>query len=244
MSSHYLHLNDPETLEIPALDLPALPELIDPDWQEPVPVPSSGDIESMVPVEHRRIKTLPIYWHDGWEAARPDMHLRAGAMNGLIEAAEKLPERFGLAVMDAWRPLRLQQELYEVAYSNPDLPPGFVNPPSLDPTTPPPHLTGGTVDLTLTFDGHPLGLGTAFDDFTDAAYTRSFEDRPGKVRDLRRLLYHTMSSAGWVVLDNEWWHFEFGTRYWAALTGRPVRYGAADIVLRDRRPHTTHFRNV
>ncbi len=73
----------------------------------------------------------------------------------------------------------------------------------------------------------PLALGTGFDDFTDLAATRSIEATPGAAREMRRLLVHTMRAAGFVVLHCEWWHFEFGTRRWAALTGNPPRYGPA-----------------
>ncbi|HQZ85398.1 MAG TPA: M15 family metallopeptidase [Actinomycetota bacterium] len=48
-----------------------------------------------------------------------------------------------------------------------------------------------------------------------------------QARDLRRLLYATMSAAGFVVLAREWWHFEYGTRLWAGVGGRQPLYPAA-----------------
>ena len=145
----------------------------------------------------------------------------------LALAAATLPSGYGLAVFDAWRPLVLQQALYEAAYADPTLPPGFVSEPSTDPATPPPHLTGGTLDVTLTHRGAALALGTDFDDFTAAAHTAFFEKTPGSVREHRRLLYWAMATAGFVVIDCEWWHFEYGTRRWAALTGSTPLFGAA-----------------
>ena len=47
------------------------------------------------------------------------------------------------------------------------------------------------------------------------------------LRELRRLLYRTMHDAGFVVLHCEWWHFEFGTRRWAAIRSERPRYGPA-----------------
>ncbi len=99
--------------------------------------------------------------------------------------------------------------------------------PDPDPRRPPPHLTGATVDLTLSFAGTPLALGTGFDDFTARAHADALEDEPGVERDLRRLLLHAMHAAGFVVLDCEWWHFEHGTRYWAAITGHEPVHGPA-----------------
>ena len=102
-----------------------------------------------------------------------------------------------------------------------------MSPPSPDPRTPPPHATGGTVDLTLSFEGSPLALGTDFDEFTVDAFTAALEGVPGPARDLRRVLYRTMAAQGFVVLAREWWHFEYGTRLWAAVTRRPALYPAA-----------------
>ncbi|MGI5328397.1 hypothetical protein [Actinomadura nitritigenes] len=65
-------------------------------------------------------------------------------------------------------------------------------------------------------------MGIAFDEFTGLAMTTAFEDLEGPVRTLRRLLYHTLRRQSFVVLAEEWWHFELGTRLWSALTGRPA----------------------
>lgn len=202
---------------------PPLPPLVDPDQPE-VTMPVD---EPLVPVAHRRVRVLGNYWHAGWDRSRPDCWLRAGAAERLGRAADALPARFGFALFDAWRPLELQAELYHAAYDDPGLPPGFVSPPDPDRATPPPHLTGGTVDLTLTVDGQPLAPGAGFDDFTDRAHADALEAEPGVDREVRRLLYWTMHGAGFVVLDCEWWHFEYGTRRWAAITGVDPLYGPA-----------------
>ena len=83
------------------------------------------------------------------------------------------------------------------------------------------------MDVTLTWKGRPLALGTPFDDFSDAAAADALEASPCSERELRRLLYWTMRAEGFVVVDCEWWHFEHGTRRWAALTGHSPKYGAA-----------------
>ena len=192
---------------------PALPVVVDP-VDEP-----------LVAVDHPRIALLHSYQEAGWSRARPDCRLREGAFERLVAVADSLPDRWGLAVFDAWRPLDLQAELYHAAYDDPGLPPGFVSEPDGDPATPPPHLTGGAVDLTLTLDGHAIAPGAGFDDFTDRAAFDALEDVAGSDRELRRMLYWAMQAAGFVVLDCEWWHFEHGTRRWAAITGNSPRYG-------------------
>lgn len=205
----------------PVVDLPVLME---PSEFPRVAMPSD---EPLVSIEHPRISVVEAYREAGWSAAQRGMWLRSSAMQRLANVADGLPRPWGLHVFDAWRPLDLQAELYTAAYADPLLPPGFVSEPTRDPQTPPPHLTGGTVDLTLTFDGTPLSLGTAFDDFTAAARADSLESSPSVARDLRRMLFWAIRAEGYVVLDCEWWHFEYGTRRWAAITGSIPLFGPA-----------------
>lgn len=205
----------------------ALPELVEPDDQPTVSPTAGGYDEPLVTVGHRRVRTPAPYWHEGWEHARALTWLRASVAAALGRVADALPERFGLVVLDGWRPLELQREIYDAAYADPSLPPGFVAPPSGDPATPPAHVSGGAVDVTLSCDGVGLGLGTHFDEFDDAAHTAAFEVHDGLVRALRRILVRAMAAEGFVVLDCEWWHFELGTRRWAALRDTTPWYGPA-----------------
>ncbi|MFI6793174.1 M15 family metallopeptidase [Nonomuraea sp. NPDC050383] len=184
--------------------------------------------ERLAEVSGAGVQVLHSYAEAGRRHATGGQWLRAEALGRLRQAAATLPEGFGIAVFDAWRPLALQRELFDALTpeGDPDGP-TMVARPSGDPAAPPPHLTGGAVDLTLTWEGRALALGTVFDDFTELAGATAFEHVPGPVRALRRLLYHSLRRQGFVVLAEEWWHFEFGTRLWSALKGEPVRYGAA-----------------
>lgn len=190
------------------------------DWPS-----GTHDDEGLVELADSGLLVLHSYRRAGLRGSVDRQYLRAEAVRRLVAAADSLPPGFGLAIFDAWRPLALQRELFSTA----DLPPGAVAPPSEDPRTPPPHLTGGTVDLTLTWQGTPLALGTEFDDFGPRAATRAFEETPGRVRGLRRMLYWSLAEQQFIVLDEEWWHFEFGTRLWSVISGNPVRYTAIDV---------------
>ncbi len=204
---------------------PPLPPLIEPT----LPRVDAPIDEPLVAVLHRQIRVLGNYWHAGWARALPGAWLRLGAYERLVQAVNALPKGFGFAIFDAWRPLPLQAELFDAAYADPALPPGYIAEPVADRAYPPPHLTGGTIDITLTFDGIPLALGTDFDDFTAAAATDSLESKPGVERELRRLLYHSLHNVGFVVLDCEWWHFEYGTPRWAGIVGAQPIYGPASL---------------
>ena len=230
-----LRLNEPE-LTFPATEVLAsagtivpatrpLPILVDP----PHPLVHDQVEEPLVIVDHPRIICLGNYRLAGWRNAVPHCLLRTSVADRLGWAAESLPKRWGMAVFDGWRPHALQAELYETAYADPDLPPGFFAEPNDQPSTPSPHLTGGSVDLTLCLDGIPLAPGTGFDDLTPRAHATALENEPGVDRDVRRLLYHTMVAQGFVIFDGEWWHFEYGTRRWAAITGQPPYYGPAVV---------------
>lgn len=196
-----------------------LPTLLDPEG----PIVTRPSDDPLVPVEHRRIRVLANYWHAGWTNAIPTTWLRASVLTRLVAVADALPARWGLAIFDAWRPLELQRELYDACLEYP----GLMALPSQDPATPPPHLTGGAVDLTLTLDGVPLAPGAGFDDTGPAAGTAACEPEPGPDRHVRRALFHAMTSEGFVNFPEEWWHFEHGTRRWGAVRGLEPTLGPA-----------------
>ncbi len=199
-----------------------LPALVEPDPR----LLEKPSAEPLIELRHSEIPWLSHYEQGHWSNAISKCWLRPEVVDRLIRALAALPDGFGLAVFDAWRPRDLQVELYEHAYADPELPPGFLAVPTEDPRLPAPHETGGAVDLTLTVGGIPIAAGTDFDDFTPLAACAALEQVPGADRDARRLLYSVMSGAGFVVLQGEWWHFEYGTTRWAALTGATPRYGA------------------
>jgi len=214
------------------LDEPPIPELVSAsalDLPRVALTPAVFDVDGLARLGDPFVVTHA-YLKCGWPHARTSAYLRRSALDRLAGAASMLPEGFGFAIWDAWRDPRLQAELHRVAYQDELLPPGFVNPPSSDPGTPPPHATGGTVDLTLSWDGRPLNLGTTFDAFVPAASSTAFEGASTPedvaIRNLRRLLRRVLRDCGFVQLDCEWWHFEYGTRLWAAVKQTHPLYGA------------------
>lgn len=205
-----------------------LPAVVDGPPVADLPDSPAEPQRDLVEVAHPRIRVMGAYWHAGWPYAVPGAWLRPQVRHRLVRALDELPEPFGLAIWDAWRDPRLQATLHDRVYADGTLEPGFVAYPDPDPSKCPPHATGGTVDLTLTWNAHPLSLGTRFDAFVPQAAAAALEpDGPSQERDLRRLLAQAMTAAGFVAHPQEWWHWEYGTRYWAAVTGQRVRYGHA-----------------
>lgn len=153
----------------------------------------------------------------GWAGTRPEIRVRTGVIERLRGATASLPTGFALAVFDGWRSPATIRALYSHYYGPESaLPPGFLADPD-DETIVAPHLTGGAVDLTLTWYGRALSLGTDFDDFTDAAGPAADITEPS--RSLRALLAGAMHSQGFVGEATEWWHFSFGDQAWAARAG-------------------------
>ncbi|MED5276818.1 MAG: hypothetical protein VX476_02755 [Actinomycetota bacterium] len=170
----------PESQPMPKFFEPKLPDL------------DIFDDEPLVALQHPRIRTLKCYWEAGWKNALDGCWIRESVAKKLYAIAEELPDRWGLGIFDAWRPLALQNELFKAASEDPLIPEELFAKPSSDPVAPPPHLTGGAVDLTFTVDNVPLAPGSGFDDITPAARADFLEEIPGFNRDFRRFLYWLM----------------------------------------------------
>lgn len=133
-----------------------------------------------------------------YERARCFLHRDAAELLG---KAVELTARQGLRlrIFDAFRPAEAQWRLWNHT-PNPD----FV----ANPRRGSPHSRGVAVDLTLIDgDGHPLDMGTPFDDFT----AESYHGAPGlsvEVERNRHLLLGIMTTAGWDFYRNEWWHYQ------------------------------------
>ena len=142
------------------------------------------------------LSTLDAYGELGILPSRSP-RLRTGVVGRLMDAEELLPNEFGLIVLDGWRALADQQRLLEY-YGSTASERGFVA--AIDPEgARAPHTTGGAVDLTLSWQGVGLGLGTDYDAFGDTARLAAFESgSDGIVRRLRRLLAGVMGAAGMV----------------------------------------------
>jgi len=172
-------------------------------------------------------------------------------MRRLNEALALLPDSLGFKIFDAYRPLSLQQFFFDrecarVRAVNPDLTDEeirkivFVSvyPPNTNPQAPPPHSTGGALDLSLMDrNGIELDMGCRYCDFGDRMYTNSEAITPEQ-RQNRLILLNAMVSAGFANFPGEWWHFMYGEREWAAymsmICGKPVnsRYGRTKTTMR------------
>ncbi|GAA4121461.1 hypothetical protein GCM10022215_26450 [Nocardioides fonticola] len=164
-------------------------------------------------------------------AGVPAVRVRRGLARRLTLAAAHLPAGVGLAVVEGHRAAADQQRIIdryraEVERHHPDADPAeierltsrFVSPLAVAP-----HVAGAAVDLTLVDDaGRPLDLGTPIDATPEQSEGRCYLEAPGlpaHVRRHRAWLAEAMTAAGLVNYPTEWWHWSFGDRYWALMTG-------------------------
>lgn len=209
--------------------------------------------EKIVPISPSGIKVESQYYVQGITGSYKDCYVRETVLKMLIEAEKNLPKGLKLKIYDGYRPICIQQRLWnfyrqKVKNENPLLSDKeidfktsfFVSQPSYDINQPSLHNTGGAVDLTLVTDnGYELSMGTLFDDFTDRAWTNHFEkyEKNNDVKENRRILYRAMTSVGFTNLPSEWWHYDYGTKFWAYFKDTEALYkGILDIDFPDRFP--------
>ncbi len=77
------------------------------------------------------------------------IHLRQGVAERLVQAQKLLPITHRLVLLNGYRSLADQQKLVDYISSNNAQAGKLVTAPCEDPSCPPPHLTGGAVDITL-----------------------------------------------------------------------------------------------
>lgn len=89
-----------------------------------------------------------------------------------------------------------------------------------------PHVAAAAVDLTLVdVCGDELDLGTPIDATPEQSGGRCYTaatDISTDARAHRDLLAAALGTAGLVNYPTEWWHWSYGDRYWALVTGAPA----------------------
>lgn len=193
----------------------------------------------------------PPYMHRA-PGAIPELYVREGVLLRLHLVNERL-STLGLMlhVFDAYRPVEVQNYFHDewvpesLRKNNPEWSEdriraevdmywakGFPTKEAVNPLSPPPHMTGGVVDLTLLRVGtkEEVYMGGNFDEVSPVSFADYFEQeaemreltlREGEARTNRRILYFAMTEAGFVVHPNEWWHFGFGDQLSAKNAGLP-----------------------
>ena len=166
---------------------------------------------------------------------------RKSVVDKLLLALDLLPQGYTFKIFDAWRPYEVQKSLYDEYFEklkreNPllteeelhKLSREFVSFPDNTQLFSFVHSSGGALDLTIVDENNvELDMGTDFDDFSYLASTHAFEETDNDVvKENRRMLYFAMTGAGFTNFPNEWWHYDYGNAFWAAITGKDALFHA------------------
>jgi D-alanyl-D-alanine dipeptidase len=179
--------------------------------------------------------------------------LRAGVAVRLLLAQSRLPDGLRLLVVEAYRSVELQRAIIagyrqELRLAHPEWAEErlrvetskFVSPVEVAP-----HGSGGAVDLTLCHpDGTELDMGTVIDATPEASANACFtgaRNISATARRNRSVLAVALSGAGLVNYPTEWWHWSYGDRYWALVTGAThALYGPIGAAAPAAPPATLH----
>ncbi|MEV0599591.1 nitrilase-related carbon-nitrogen hydrolase [Streptomyces sp. NPDC050315] len=168
--------------------------------------------------------------------------LRTGVVERLLRAQKALPDGLRLQLVEGYRPPALQRRYFEeyaaeLRTAHPEWPPArirdaasrYVSPPEIAP-----HSAGGAVDVQLvTADGAEVDMGSPVNASPEESAGACYTHAPGltaEARAHRRVLSAALEGAGLVNYPTEWWHWSYGDRYWALMTGAEhCRYGPKEV---------------
>ncbi len=169
--------------------------------------------------------------HPKFEDMKRTPKVRQSVAEKLALAAESLPDGIDMIIIEGFRPMAQQRFMYEeIKAEFAAKHPGWnkatlhritntMSAPPDDPC-PPPHSTGGAVDLSL--------MRMPARDWLDM--TSPFEmdetsapgDTPGLSEDAqanRHLLFEALEKTGLTNYLGEWWHWSYGDSGWALRVG-------------------------
>jgi len=151
----------------------------------------------------------------------------------LRAAANELPKGIRLGVIECWRSPLIQHRLYLAAKEalrlrNPKwsevtllrMTNRYTAP--VGTRVPPPHCTGGAVDVVL-LDKNlaPLDHHSPFEPFDPASFAMNAAGTSALARETRGILSESMSRAGFTNYPSEYWHWSYGDQGWAYRGGHP-----------------------
>lgn len=157
--------------------------------------------------------------------------IRTYIYNLLKNAQKHLPQGYHFVVYEAYRPMEAQIKLWDgvVAQQKKIHPEMDVNSEEFialcDVFAANPyrqgsgHQSGASVDISLIDDaGKEYDMGGTVRDFDETADFDCPNISP-EGRKNREILRDALSKSGLVNYPSEWWHYSFGDRLWARLTG-------------------------
>jgi len=211
-------------------------------WNK-IPIKDNGDKLIAIPSYLNLLDPHP-YSHLGapYQDITSIWKLREGVVNRLIKVNDYLISKnsFYLLIYDSWRPLEVQEFMFKRAFllecekldidgslKNMKSYPSILKKvekfwayPSFDSRCPPPHSTGGALDVCLSDkDGNLVEMGSNVDQMDETSNPDFYENIKNEEAIIwnsrRNLLREVMNKFGFAQHPNEWWHFSYGDQLWA-----------------------------
>ena len=153
--------------------------------------------------------------------------VRKSVAEMLNRAIAALPEGYRLGILEGWRPRYIQRRMYLTSWLrfkklHPDWSDlqvrrvlnRMVAPP--DAAVPPPHSTGGAVDVFLVDDeGERIDLYSPYEMFDPRCYPAFAKGLSETALRNRTILREAMLAGGMTNYPSEWWHWSYGDQGWA-----------------------------
>ena len=211
-------------------------------WNK-IPIKDNGDKLIAIPSCLKFFDPHP-YFHLGvpYKDKTSIWKLREAVVNRLVKVNDYLISKssFNLLIYDSWRPLEVQEFMFKRAFllecEKSDIDISFENMksypsilkkvekfwayPSYDTMCPPPHSTGGALDVCLSDkDGNLVEMGSMVDQMDETSnpfFYANIKNEEAIIWNSRRnLLREIMTKFGFAQHPNEWWHFSYGDQLWA-----------------------------
>ena len=217
-------------------------------WNK-IPIDESEDKLIEIPKSFKFIDPHP-YFSLGapYSDVKSIWQLRENVVNRLIKVNDYLLSKntgFFLLIYDSWRPLEVQEFMFKRAFNLECKKLGFhasikdmkSHPtilkkvekfwayPYFDEKSPPPHSTGGALDICLSDKyGNLIGMGGNIDQMDNTSKPDFYEnvDEENAIiwNNRRNLLREIMITYEFAQHPNEWWHFSYGDQLWAWKNNR------------------------
>lgn len=170
---------------------------------------------------------------------RRETLLRRSVAEKLCQANRNLPDGYRLAIVEGWRAPHIQKRMYRAVRArfqtlHPEwsetqltrLVNRFTAPQNKQ--VPPPHSTGGAVDLMLADrDGNGLDHTSPFDPFDPHSAPFAASGLSAEARKHRDILAEALIPTGITNYPSEFWHWTYGDQGWAYRGGHPHALYAA-----------------
>ena len=218
-------------------------------WNE-IPIEENKDKLISIPSCFRFFSPHPYYELGAPYKGKTDIwKLREQVVKRLIKVNDFLKlknNNLSLLIYDSWRPIEVQKFMFNRAFSleckrlnihasEKDMEQysslqknveKFWAYPSSDERCPPPHSTGGALDITLADNyGNILDMGSNIDQMDDKSKPDFYNNlkKPAAIiwNERRNLLKEIMTEFDFVQHPNEWWHFSYGDQLWAWKNKKP-----------------------